>query len=47
MAIKPGKTLQTMIKSVMQGKGDGADNQEEGGDHPSGGITGRVSFLSL
>lgn len=47
VAMKPGKTVREMIKNVMQGKDEGADNDEEstseGGN--SSGITGRVSFL--
>lgn len=52
VALKPGKTVQEMIKNVMQGKDEGADNSE--GDKEdsssgkfSGGIAGRVSFTTL
>lgn len=42
VALRPGKTLRDMIKNVMQGKDEGADNSESG--NISSGIAGRVSF---
>lgn len=55
VALKPGKTVQEMIKNVMLGKDEGADSStsdEEdaaSGQSMSGGIAGRVSsnFISL
>ncbi|KAK6937886.1 hypothetical protein RJ641_031394 [Dillenia turbinata] len=46
VALRPGKTVQEMIKNVMQGKAEGADNSEEdtAGKHVSSGIAGRGSF---
>lgn len=49
VALKPGKTVQEMIKNVMLGKDEGAEDSgadEEGttGGRVSGGIAGRVSF---
>ncbi|KAL0389235.1 UNVERIFIED_CONTAM: protein PEP-RELATED DEVELOPMENT ARRESTED 1, chloroplastic [Sesamum calycinum] len=47
VALRPGKTVRDMIKSVMQGKDEGADSsdREDGvvGDRISGGIAGRAS----
>ncbi|KAK4407542.1 protein PEP-RELATED DEVELOPMENT ARRESTED 1, chloroplastic [Sesamum angolense] len=47
VALRPGKTVRDMIKSVMQGKDEGADSsdREDGvvGDGISGGIAGRAS----
>lgn len=47
VALKPGKTVQEMIKNVMQGKDEGADNSEVDEEKFSGGIAGRVSVLCL
>ncbi|KAK3415169.1 hypothetical protein EUGRSUZ_H00725 [Eucalyptus grandis] len=46
VALKPGKTVQEMIKNVMEGKDEGADNspEENSGEKVSGGITGRASL---
>lgn len=46
VALKPGKTVQEMIKNVMEGKDEGADNSPEeiSGEKVSGGITGRASL---
>ncbi|XP_056158242.1 protein PEP-RELATED DEVELOPMENT ARRESTED 1, chloroplastic isoform X2 [Syzygium oleosum] len=46
VALKPGKTVQEMIKNVMEGKDDGADNslEENSSEKPSGGIAGRASL---
>lgn len=50
MALKPGKTVEEMIKNVMQGKDEGADNsstdKENAADFSSG-IAGRVSSITL
>ncbi|KAL5702936.1 Protein PEP-RELATED DEVELOPMENT ARRESTED 1 [Ranunculus cassubicifolius] len=49
VALKPGKTVQEMIKNVMQGKDEGADspssdeNGDANGQSSSGGIAGRAS----
>ncbi|XP_028064565.1 protein PEP-RELATED DEVELOPMENT ARRESTED 1, chloroplastic isoform X2 [Camellia sinensis] len=46
VALRPGKTVQEMIKNVMQGKDEGADNSssdEENTTHVSSGIAGRAS----
>ncbi|KAL0459040.1 UNVERIFIED_CONTAM: protein PEP-RELATED DEVELOPMENT ARRESTED 1, chloroplastic [Sesamum latifolium] len=47
VALRPGKTVRDMIKSVMQGKDEGADSsdREDGvvGERISGGIAGRAS----
>lgn len=45
VAIKPGKTVLDMIRNVMLGKDEGADNIDEddsAGQKASGGIAGRV-----
>ncbi len=50
VALKPGKALERMIKDVMQGKAEGADNIENANAGPDSkldhltGISGRVSF---
>lgn len=46
VALRPGKTVQEMIKNVMQGKDEGADNSssdEENTTCVSSGIAGRAS----
>lgn len=48
VALKPGDTVQEMIKNVMLGKDEGADN--DGSDEASArkkpsGIAGRVGFI--
>lgn len=50
MALKPGKTVQQMIKNVMQGKDEGAENSDSDeqyrtGRRVSSGIAGRVGLL--
>lgn len=49
VGLKPGKTVQEMIKNVMEGKDDGADNslEENSSEKPSGGVAGRVRFTLL
>lgn len=52
VALKPGKTVQEMIKNVMLGKDEGADNlgSEESGNNGGktlSGIAGRVCFITL
>lgn len=47
MALKPGKAVLEMIRNVMQGKDEGADNFGSGdengaGQKASSGIAGRV-----
>lgn len=49
VALKPGRAVQEMIKNVMEGKDEGAENagsEEEHTTHGriSSGIKGRVSF---
>lgn len=50
VALKPGKALERMIKNVMNGRGEGADNVEQpSADSHSEqesltGVLGRVSF---
>lgn len=50
VALKPGKALERMIRDVMHGKGEGADNIASGNAEPNSelepltGISGRVSF---
>jgi hypothetical protein len=50
VALKPGKTVETMIRDVMLGKGEGADNTESTTAKPNSdleppnGMAGRVSF---
>lgn len=50
VALKPGKALESMIKDVMNGRGEGADNIEQpSADSHSEqesltGVLGRVSF---
>lgn len=49
VALKPGKTVQEMIKNVMLGKDEGADHSDTDEEANSGrmrssGIAGRVSF---
>ncbi|XAR60894.1 hypothetical protein NMG60_11034435 [Bertholletia excelsa] len=46
VALKPGKTVQDMIKNVMQGKDEGADNSSSDDENATGassGIAGRAS----
>lgn len=48
VALKPGKTVLEMIRNVMQGKDEGADNfgsegEDGAGQTTSSGIAGRVS----
>lgn len=50
VALRPGNTVQEMIKNAMLGKDEGADNpsSEEGStndEHISSGIAGRVSLF--
>lgn len=51
VALKPGKTVQEMIKTVMQGNDEGAEDtaskEEENDDRISSGIAGRVCLISL
>lgn len=51
VALKPGTSVQEMIKNVMQGKDEGADNvsdeEDATGRKRSSGISGRVSSVSL
>lgn len=52
VALKPGKTVQEMIKNVMQGKEEGADNSDSDEEHSTGGkvssgIAGRVGSTIL
>lgn len=52
VALKPGSTVQEMIKNVMLGKNEGAENSESNDDPTtngkgSGGIRGRVSISVL
>lgn len=47
VALRPGKTVRDMIKSVMQGKDEGADNSESDDgvvNERTSGIAGRVSY---
>lgn len=47
VALKPGKTVQQMIKNVMQGKDEGADNEEENAPasgKTSNGVFGKVKL---
>lgn len=50
VALKPGKALERMIRDVMNGKGEGADNigQSSADSHSEqehlAGVSGRVSF---
>lgn len=51
VALKPGKTVQQMIKNVMQGKDEGADdlsNEEDGSGQGrrQSGLNGRVSMIT-
>lgn len=50
VALRPGKTVRDMIKSVMQGRDEGADDSENQdgfvNERPSG-IAGRVSYSVL
>ena len=50
VALKPGRAVQEMIKNVMQGKDEGAENSVGDEEHTTGqraskGIAGRVSFV--
>lgn len=51
VALKPSKTVQEMIKNVMQGKNEGADNtaseEKDTNERISTGIAGRVCLISL
>ncbi|XP_034689518.1 protein PEP-RELATED DEVELOPMENT ARRESTED 1, chloroplastic-like isoform X2 [Vitis riparia] len=47
VALKPGETVQEMIKNVMQGKDEGADNSEgDKGDSSSGKFSGGIAGRS-
>lgn len=51
VALKPGRAVQEMIKSVMQGKDEGAETADSDEEHTingriSGGIKGRVSSVN-
>lgn len=51
VALRPGKTVHEMIKNVMQGKDEGADNYGSGEGSPngpnfSGGIAGKVRSVA-
>lgn len=52
VALKPGNVVQEMIRNVMLGKDEGADNSGDneegtaGGRRDSRGIGGRVGFKS-
>lgn len=50
MALKPGKVVLNMIRNVMQGKDEGADNsgnndEDETSERVSIGVAGRVSWI--
>lgn len=48
VALRPGKTVRDMIKNVMQGKDEGAENSENEDGSVNGrtsGIAGRVSYM--
>lgn len=45
VALKPGKNVREMIKNVMLGKDEGADDYGTG-DSSSRGIAGRVRFIT-
>lgn len=46
VALRPGKTVQEMIKNVMQGKDEGADNSSrDEEDNASDGVRGRVRVI--
>lgn len=45
VALKPGNTVQEMIKNVMLGKDEGADSDEAPAHRNSGGIAGRVGSI--
>lgn len=51
VALRPGKTVRSMIKSVMEGKDEGAESSEgeDGvmGEIFSGGIAGKVWYFVL
>ncbi|KAG2669713.1 hypothetical protein I3843_14G044700 [Carya illinoinensis] len=52
VALKPGKTVQEMIKNVMQGKDEGADNSDSDEENSTGGkvssgIAGRKSVTGM
>lgn len=49
VALRPGKPVQEMIKNVMQGKDEGAEDssdEEDAADHAHG-IAGKVSAITL
>lgn len=50
VALRPGKTVREMIKNVMQGKDEGADNNTSDEEIATGGknssrIAGKVRFV--
>lgn len=52
VALKPGKTVREMIKNVMQGKDEGADESDADEDVATsgkfyGGIAGKVSCVEI
>lgn len=49
VALKPGNTVREMIKNVMLGKDEGAENDgsdKASADRNSSGIAGRVGFIT-
>lgn len=52
VALKPGKTVHEMIRNVMQGKDEGADNTDSDEENSTGarvssGFAGWVGFTAL
>lgn len=50
VALKPGKTVQEMIKNVMLGRDEGADDpstDKEGSTRGPRGVVGRVSMVLI
>lgn len=47
VAMRPGKTVREMIKKVMQGKDEGADNSSSDDEECTSGITGRESVTGI
>lgn len=46
VALKPGKTVKAMIKNVMQGKDEGADDTGSDGEDTNGGMAGGITGRS-
>lgn len=47
VALRPGKTVEDMIRNVMQGKDEGAENSSGDEGKTSSGVAGRVRINDI